>query len=103
MEMFAQLLHELDSVPEGDGTLLDHMLVLGYTDVSFAKIHALDGIPMFLAGGANGKMKGGYHISGPGEPVSRVGLTIHHALDMAAASWGKNSLTTNKPISDVLI
>jgi len=103
MEMFAQLLHELDSVPEGDGTLLDHMLVLGYTDVSFAKIHALDGIPMFLAGGANGKMKGGYHISGPGEPVSRVGLTIHHALDMAAASWGKNSLTTNKPISDVLV
>jgi hypothetical protein len=103
MEMFAQLLHELDSVPEGDGTLLDHMLVLGYTDVSFAKIHALDGIPMFLAGGANGGMKGGYHISGPGEPVSRVGLTIHHALDMPAASWGKNSLTTNKPISDILV
>jgi len=50
MEMFAQLLHELDRFREGDGTLLDQMLVLGYTDVSFAKIHALDGIPMFLAG-----------------------------------------------------
>jgi len=48
-------------------------------------------------------MKGGYHISGPGEPVSRVGLTIHHALDMPAASGARTSLTTNKPISDILV
>ena len=102
MEMFAQLLHELDSVPEGDGTLLDHMLLLGYTDVSFAKIHALDGIPMILVGGANGRMKGGHHIDGRGDPVSRVGLTIQQALDMPAANWGKSSLTTNKPISEIL-
>jgi hypothetical protein len=102
MEMFASLLKELDSVPEGDGTLLDHMLLLGYTDVSFAKIHALDGIPMILAGGANGRLKGGYHIDGHGDPVTRVGLTIQQALGMPAANWGKFSLTTNKPISEIL-
>jgi len=103
MEMFAQLLHELDAVPEGDGTLLDHMLLLGYTDVSFAKIHALDGIPMMLVGGANGRMKGGNHIEGRGDPVSRVGLTIQQALGMPAANWGKFSLNTNKPISEILV
>ena len=102
VEMFASLLKELDAVPEGDGTLLDHMLVLGYTDVSFAKIHALDGIPMFLAGGANGRIKGGYHIDGRGDPVTRVGLTIQQALGMPAASWGKFSLATNKPIGELL-
>jgi len=102
VEMFASLLKELDSVPEGDGTLLDHMLLLGYTDVSFAKIHALDGIPMILVGGANGRMKGGHHIDGRGDPVSRVGLTIQQALGMPAANWGKFSLTTNKPISELL-
>jgi hypothetical protein len=103
VEMFASLLKELDSVPEGDGTLLDHMLVLGYTDVSFAKIHALDGIPMVLVGGANGRMKGGYHIDGHGDPVSRVGLTIQHALNMPASNWGKFSLNTNKPITEILV
>jgi hypothetical protein len=103
VEMFASLLKELDSVPEGDGTLLDHMVVLGYTDVSFAKIHALDGIPMFLAGGANGKLKGGYHIDGRGDPVTRVGLTIQQALGMPAANWGKFSLTTNRPVTEILV
>jgi hypothetical protein len=102
LEMFASLLQELDAVPEGDGTLLDHMLVLGYTDVSFAKIHALDGIPMILAGGAGGKMKGGYHIDGRGDPVSRVGLTIQHAMDMPASNWGKFSMNTNKPITEIM-
>jgi hypothetical protein len=102
LEMFASLLKELDAVPEGDGTLLDHMLVLGYTDVSFAKIHALDGIPMFLAGGANGRIKGGHHIDGRGDPVSRVGLTIQQALNMPASNWGKFSMSTNKPVTEIL-
>jgi hypothetical protein len=102
LEMFASLLKELDAVPEGDGTLLDHMLVLGYTDVSFAKIHALDGIPMFLAGGANGRIKGGHHIDGRGDPVSRVGLTVQQALGMPASNWGKFSMSTNKPVTEIL-
>jgi hypothetical protein len=48
-------------------------------------------------------MKGGNHIEGRGDPVSRVGLTIQQALGMPAANWGKFSLNTNKPISEILV
>ena len=55
MELFATYLKEMDAIPEGDGTLLDHMLVFAFTDQSFAKIHAVDGLPILVAGGASGQ------------------------------------------------
>ena len=87
MKFFATLIKELDDVKEGDGTLLDHSLVLAYTDTSYAKLHALDGIPMLLAGSASGRVKTGYHIAGDGSPVSRVGLTIQQAMGLSIDGW----------------
>ena len=103
MEFFGDLLKALDEVKEGDGTLLDHSLVLAYTDTGFAKLHTLDNIPMILAGTAGGRIKGGYHIAGEGAPVSRVGLTIQQAFGMSVDSWGTGSLETKKPISEILV
>jgi hypothetical protein len=103
MEFYAMLIKELDAIREGDGTLLDHSLVLAYTDTSFAKLHAVDGIPMLLAGSASGRLKTGYHINGTGEPVSRVGLTIQQAMGLPIDSWGKGSMATKKPISELLV
>jgi hypothetical protein len=102
MEFYADLLKAMDEVKEGDGTLLDHSLILAYTDTGFAKLHTLDNIPMILAGTASGRIKAGYHIAGEGAPVSRVGLTIQQAFGMSVDSWGTNSLETKKPISEIL-
>lgn len=102
MEFFAMMLKELDAIPEADGTLLDHSLVYAFTDVSFAKIHALDGIPLFLAGGASGRMKTGYHIAGAGSVVSRVGLTIQKAMGLSVESWGGGSMETKSPFAELL-
>ena len=102
MELFAMLLKELDSIPEGDGTLLDHSLVYAFTDVSFAKIHALDGIPILLAGGASGRMKTGHHIAGDGSPVSRAGLTVQKAMGLSVDGWGKGSMETKSPFTELL-
>ena len=102
MELFAMLLKELDDIPEGDGTLLDHSLVYAFTDVSFAKIHALDGIPILIAGTASGRMKTGYHIAGDGNPVSRAGLTVQKAMGMSVDSWGKGSMETKSPYTELL-
>ena len=35
---------------EGDGTLLDNMLIMAFSDTGYAKIHSIENIPMFLAG-----------------------------------------------------
>jgi hypothetical protein len=102
MECFAELVAALDGIKEGDGTLLDHSLVLAYTDTSNAKLHAIDGIPMFLAGSANGKMKTGQHIAGNSETTSRVGLTVQQAMGLPIDTWGAQSNRTNKPIGELL-
>jgi len=103
MELFAMLLKELDAVPEGDGTVLDHSLVYAFTDQSFAKIHAVDGLPILLAGGASGRMKTGYHVLGDGSPVSRVGLTVQKAMGVSLENWGKGTMETKSPFTELLV
>ena len=102
MECFAALLAALDAVREGGGTLLDHCLVLAYTDTSDARLHAVDGIPMFLAGTAGGKLKTGLHVAGNGETVSRAGLTVQQAMGLAVDHWGTGANQTARPIGEVL-
>ena len=102
MEGFAALLAALDGVKEGDGTLLDHSLVFAYTDTSNAKLHAVDGIPMFLAGSASGRLKTGIHYAGASTTVARVGLTVQQALGLSVDRWGSDSNLTNKPISEIM-
>src|SRR5437762_1697504 len=45
---------ELDRVPEGDGALVVHSVVVGYSVESYAKIHAVDGTAIMLAGNGIG-------------------------------------------------
>jgi hypothetical protein len=93
----------LDDVKEGDGTLLDHSLLLAYTETGFAKLHTLDNIPMFLAGSASGRIKTGYHIAGNSDPVTRVGLTVQQVMGIPIDKWGAGSMGTSKAISEILV
>jgi hypothetical protein len=102
METFASLLKAMDSVKEGNGTLLDHSLVLATSESNFAKIHSVDNLPIMVAGQAGGKWKSGQHISGNGDPSSRVGLTIQQVLGMPVTSWGDGAMRTSKPIQEVM-
>ena len=102
MEGLAELVAALDGVKEGNGTLLDHSLVLAYTDTSNAKLHAVDGIPMILAGSASGRMKTGIHYAGASSTVARVGLTVQQAMGLSVDRWGTDSNMTNKPISEIM-
>ncbi len=100
---FATLLTALDSIREGDHTLLDRMVVFACTDHGFAKIHTLDNIPMMTAGGANGRLRTGLHFAaGKGDPVSRVGLTVQQALGVPVSSWGTQSNQTSKTITEAM-
>ena len=102
MEGLANLVAALDGVKEGDGTLLDHSLVFAYTDTSNAKLHAVDGIPMILAGSASGRLKTGQHYAGVGGTVARVGLTVQQAMGLSVDRWGTDSNQTNKPITEIM-
>jgi uncharacterized protein DUF1552 len=62
VSMFAYLLDRLKATPDGDGTLLDHSLVLFGSSLSESNIHTHDDLPIVLAGTANGQVKGNRHL-----------------------------------------
>ena len=62
VSMFAYLLEKLRATPDGDGTLLDHSLVVFGSSISESNIHTHDDLPIVLAGGANGQVKGNRHL-----------------------------------------
>jgi uncharacterized protein DUF1552 len=81
VSLFAYLLDKLKTTPDGDGTLLDHSLVLFGSSLSESNIHTHDDLPIVLAGGANGQLKGGRHIVYPKEtPLNNLFLNM---FDMA--------------------
>ncbi|MEQ9448475.1 MAG: hypothetical protein RLN70_06130, partial [Rhodospirillaceae bacterium] len=99
---FVQFLKELDSIPEGDGTVLDRVLVLWQTDHGDARIHTMDALPIMTVGSAGGRLKTGLHVSAPGDPATRVGLTVQQAMGVPMSTWGDRSNETSKTITEVL-
>lgn len=102
LNSFARLIEEFASIPEGDGTLLDNMLIFAQTDTSDAKTHSVIGIPSMTVGRAGGRIRTGLHISGNSSPISRVGLTLMQAMDVSISEWGTRSLRTSSPITAIL-
>lgn len=102
MEALARFIEALASVPEGAGTLLDNTLVLVHTDTSVAKTHSVDGIPAMTVGRAGGRLRSGVHVSGKGDPISRIGLTCMQAMGLPVESWGTGSLRTSRPVGELL-
>ena len=86
---------------EGDGTLLDNMMVFAQSDTQFAKTHSVVGIPVMIAGKAGGRVKTGIHIAGNGDPISRIGLTVQQIMGVTIDKWGSQSMLTGKSISEL--
>ena len=102
MEEWSYYVQALADFKEGDGSLLDNSLVYATTDQSFAKIHGIEGIPMFSAGRAGGKIKTGLHIDGGGTPGCRLGYTAMQLMGVDVPSWGDQSNNTSKEIGEIL-
>jgi hypothetical protein len=102
MEAWADFVERLAAIPEGEGTLLDNCLVLGHSDVSFAKIHGITGVPMMIAGRASGGLQPGVHVAGTASPTTRVGLTIQQVMGLTTERWGVRSMEATQPVSEIL-
>jgi len=62
VEMLAYFLEKLKATPDGDGTLLDHSMILYGSSMSNGNQHDHDPLPLILAGGASGNLDGGRHM-----------------------------------------
>ncbi|HKA05761.1 MAG TPA: DUF1552 domain-containing protein, partial [Gemmataceae bacterium] len=68
MALFAEYLEKLQSMPDGDGSLLDHIIVLYGAGMSDSNGHVHDDLPLLLVGGGSGHLKGGRHLKYAGDP-----------------------------------
>jgi uncharacterized protein DUF1552 len=77
VSLFAYMLEKLRDTPDGEGSLLDHSLVLFGSSLSESNIHTHDDLPIVLAGTAGGRIKGNRHLAHPKEtPLNNLFLNM---------------------------
>jgi hypothetical protein len=110
-EHFGYLLTQLEAVPEGDGTLLDHSIVLWVTEQGLGCCHRRTDMGYVLGGG------GGYFRTGEkrsfytgerspqdrplGVPHNRLLLSLAHAMDVPVDTIGEASLCGGGPLTEI--
>ena len=62
VSLFAEYLERLKNTPEGNGSLLDNVLLLYGSGIGNPNVHNHSNLPIIVAGGAAGGMKGNRHI-----------------------------------------
>ena len=102
VELFAYFLDKLRSTPEGDGNLLDHTMLLYGGAMSNANVHLHVDLPLVVAGGAGGRLKGGRHLAfRPSDHVPMTNLLVS-LLDKAGVTVDKLGDSTGKLDLDTL-
>ena len=92
--LLAYFIEKLHSTPDGDGTLLDHSLILYGSSMSNGNQHDHDPLPVVVAGGASGALRGDRHIiAAPHTPMSNLLLSILGKLGIQQNSFGDSTGT----------
>jgi hypothetical protein len=94
VSLFAEFLGKLAAAKDGNGSLLDHSLYLYGSGMGNPNVHDHQNLPVIVAGGAAGGMKGGRHIRfDKPTPLANLHLTLLDKvgvrLDKFADSNGK--------------
>jgi hypothetical protein len=97
-ELFAYYLDKLDAVDEAGGSLLDHSLLLYGSSLSNPAIHSQRNLPIIVAGGAAGRVKGGRYVRIPGEdtPLSNLHLSLLDKVGVPTEKLGDSTGTLNR-------
>jgi hypothetical protein len=102
MDALARFIDAFAAIREGDGTLLDNVLLLAGSETSYARTHSIDDVPFMTVGRAGGRIKTGLHVIGNGDPATRIGLTAMQVMGLNMDGWGERSLRTSKTITEIL-
>ncbi len=94
MSLYARLIEKMKNTPDGDGTLLDHSLLMYGTGMGDSDHHTPVNLPVVLAGGARGQLEGNRHLVYPVDtPAMNLGVTLLDKLgvhvDRIADSTGR--------------
>jgi hypothetical protein len=92
IEQFAHLLGRLKAVKEGDGTLLDHCMLVYGSAIGDGNAHNHDNLPVLLAGKGGGTLTPGRHLRYPKEtPLTNLYLSLLDRMEVQADAVGDST------------
>jgi hypothetical protein len=92
VSMLAYFIDKLATTPDGDGTLLDHSMILYGSSMSNGNQHDHDPLPIVLLGGAGGTLEGNRHIVMPEHtPMANLLLGMLDQLGVRKESFGDST------------
>jgi hypothetical protein len=92
VSLFADFVAKLKATPEGGGNLLDHSLILYGSGMGDPNRHTHDNLPIIVAGGAAGKMRGGRHIRlAKPTPLANLHLTMLDKVGVRLDKFGDSN------------
>ena len=90
--LFAQFLQKLQSLPDGDGSVLDHTLLLYGSNMSNSNTHNHFPLPNLMVGGAGGQHKGGRHLKYPDHtPMTNLLVTMLEKVGIPQDTLGDST------------
>lgn len=102
MGIYGGMIQAFRDIEEGDGTVLDHSVILATSDVSLGRTHSLLDYPFLLAGSANGKLKTNLHVrNAGGGSTSQPTLSVIRAMGVSAQSWGTNDNEATEGLGEI--
>jgi hypothetical protein len=92
VKLFAEYLEKLRNTPDGDGSLLDHMVILFGGGISNSDRHTHGPLPTLVVGGGGGALRGGRHLVYPEHtPLTNLQLTLLQMLGVPAEKIGDST------------
>ncbi len=92
VSLFAYFLDKLKSTPDGDGSLLDHSIYLCGSGMGNPDVHDHSNLPILVAGGGAGTLKGGRHIKyAEPTPLANLHLTLLDKVGVPLESFADSS------------
>lgn len=92
VEQFAYLIEKLRSTPDGDGSLLDHSMIIYGSGLADGNRHTHHDLPVLLAGGGNGKLKPGRHVRyAKDTPMANLYLAMLDRMGVETESLGDSN------------
>ncbi len=96
VSLFSYFVDRLKNTPDGDGSLLDHSTIMYGAGMSEGNGHVPLNLPIVLAGGAAGELKGGRHVkAAQGTPLANLHVSLLNKLGVPVEKHGNSTGSLN--------